>query len=373
MLFPFLVTISINTALPFKIIMYIVGMDRITYISSFREHITFKDVKNINKVSVRNNSRDNLTGILLCFKDIFYQIIEGDDEPLYQCFDRIQADDRHSDIFILNIEKDIKDRMYSQWEMETIVLDNITVPLIAPIRKLMDSLAKTHWILKKYAPIEVLDGIQKGENPLTWEFERDEMVILFSDLICFTTITEKISLAEMRILLDSFFEIASVALEKSGGRISKFTGDGFIAYYPSNQATSALQASIEIIRELKKLRETAELPFLKLAYCGIGISAGMLVKGNIGSATKKDYTVLGDVVNSASRLESLTRESGHSIIFDHHFMKYYKETPGLSILKLGKYTLKGKTKESTIFTVQDPNVPFDRTPKEIAHEIRKIK
>lgn len=263
--------------------------------------------------------------------------------------------------------------MYSQWEMETIVLDNITIPLITPIRKLMDSLANTQWILKKYAPIEVLDGIQRGENPLTWKFERDEMVIMFSDLICFTTITEKISLAEMRILLDSFFEIASVALEKTGGRISKLTGDGFIAYYPPDQAIMALQASIEIVQQLKKLRENSESPFLKLAYCGIGISAGKLVKGNIGSATKKDYTVLGDVVNSASRLESLTRETGHSIIFDQHFMKYLREDPGVSILKLGAYTLKGKTKESTIFTVQDPDVSFDKTPKEIVYEIRKIK
>ena len=60
-------------------------------------------------------------------------------------------------------------------------------------------------------------------------------------------------------------------------------------------------------------------------------------------------------------------------LFDHHFMKYFKEAPGLTILKLGKYTLKGKTKKSTIFTVQDPDVSFDRTPTEIAQEIRKIK
>ncbi len=347
-------------------------MDRITYISSYSEELTSEDIEEIGRVSVANNKRDNLTGVLICLRGNFYQIIEGDSKLLSDCFNRIQQDPRHSNIFILNIEKNIEERQYGQWNMKTILLENNTNDLILPIQNLLDSLTGTHQILEKYTPVEVLDGIQQGLNPVYWKFKRDELVVLFSDLVSFTTITEKINLSEMKILLDTFFELASNAIEKSNGRITKLTGDGFMAYYPLEAATSALRASIEIIKGLKKQREISDSAFLSLAYCGIGLSAGIVVRGNIGSTIKKDYTILGDVVNSASRLESLTREIGYSILFDQRFMKYYEASSDLRILKLGEHTLKGKSKRLKVYTVEDPDILFDRTPEEIANEIMAI-
>jgi adenylate cyclase len=348
-------------------------MIRLTYISSFGKETTAKDIREIGWASEKNNARDGLTGVLLCFKGVFYQIIEGEEEVLYRCFHRIQADPRHSDLFILNIEKDIPERMYTQWKMKTVFLDSEVYPLIMPIRNLLDSLTQTHRVLKQYVPYEVLNGIQQGEDPLAWDFIRDELVILFSDLISFTAITEKINLAEMQELLDAYFGIASRAMERSGGRIAKLTGDGFMAYFPASQAAAALQASVEIIRELKKQRETSHSAFLKVAYCGIGLSAGSVVMGNVGSSTRQDYTVLGDVVNTASRLESYTREAGYSILFDERFREYLQRSPNvMPILELGKQTLKGKSKTLTIYTVANADVHFDLTPEEITEEIRKI-
>lgn len=348
-------------------------MVRLTYISSIGKKVTAKDIRAIGVVSSKNNAEDGLTGVLLCFRGVFYQIIEGEEEPLYRCFDRIKADSRHTDIFILNIEKDISERMYKDWDMKTVFLDSQTYPLIMPIRNLLDSLAQTHRVLKQYVPNEILNGIQNGEDPLAWEFKREELIILFSDIISFTAITEKINLAEMQELLDTYFGIAFRAIIKSGGSIAKLTGDGFMAYYPAAQVIPALLASLEIIRELKIQRDTTDSPFRKLAYCGIGLSAGSVVMGNIGSSTRKDYTILGDVVNSASRLESYTREAGYSILFDDRFRKYLDQAPNvIPILKLGEQTLKGKSKMLTIYTVDHLDVRFDRTPEEITSEIQKI-
>jgi len=177
----------------------------------------------------------------------------------------------------------------------------------------------------------------------------------------------------MQELAGTYFGIASRAIGKAGGKIAKLTGDGFMAYYPAAQAASALHASLEIVRELKKQRETTDSPFLKLAYCGLGLSAGSVVMGNVGSDTRQDYTVLGDVVNSSSRLESYTREAGYSILFDDRFRKYLDQTPSvIPILDLGARTLRGKTKTSNLFTVDHADVRFDRTPLQIYQEIGKI-
>ena len=348
-------------------------MIRLTYISSIGKQVTAKDIRAIGLISEKNNAQDGLTGVLLCFRGVFYQIIEGEEAVVYTCFDRIRADPRHTEIFVLNVEKDIPERMYQQWKMNTVFLDSQDYPLIMPIRNLLDSLTQTQRVLRQYVPNEVLDGIQNGEDPLAWEFKRNELVVLFSDIIAFTAITEKINLADMQELLDSYFGIASRAIAKSGGKIAKLTGDGFMAYFPVSKAAPALHASLEIIRELKKQRETTDSPFLKLAYCGIGLSAGSVVMGNVGSDTRQDYTVLGDVVNSASRLESYTRETGYSILFDGRFRQYLDKSPNvIPVLSLGEQTLRGKSKTLTIFTVDHADVRFDRTPVEIYHEIGKI-
>lgn len=347
-------------------------MDRITYISAYGSDVTPNDIYEIGRKSQLNNSRDSLTGALLCLKGVFYQIIEGEKPQLYKCFSRIQADPRHSDIFILNIEKDIKTRLYGQWNMETVVLDEQTGPLMTPIRNLLNSLTRTHQTLKKYAPLEILNGIQNGMDPLTWGLKRDELVVVFSDLIGFSTLTEETVLKELQDILDTYFGLAFLAIENSGGTISKITGDGFMAYYPVSQANLALEASLEIVRALKKKRSTTKSPFMKLSYCVFGLSAGHVVKGNIGSAVKKDYTVLGDVVNSASRLESHTRQTGHSILFDHRFKRYLTDDSGLSTLELGDFTPKGKSRKMQIYTVNDPDATLDRSADEIAGEIRAI-
>ncbi len=348
-------------------------MIRLTYISSFGKQVSAKDIREIGSVSEKNNVRDGLTGILLCFKGVFYQIIEGEETLFYDCFNRIKTDPRHDDIFILNIERDIPERMYAQWNMKTVFLDSEVYPLIMPVRNLLDTLTQTHRVLKQYVPHEVLSGIQQGEDPLDWGFKREELVILFSDILSFTAITEKIDLAGMQHLLDTYFGIASQAMDRTGGRIAKLTGDGFMAYYPATQAASALQASLEIIRELKKQRETTRSPFLRLTYCGIGLSAGSVVMGNVGAASRHDYTVLGDVVNTASRLESFTRESGYSILFDDRFREYLQMTPHvIPIHELGTQTLKGKSKTLDIYTVNDKDVQFEKTQAEIIDAIRQI-
>jgi len=347
-------------------------MDRISYISSFSKGITLKDVEVIGKISVANNAKDNLTGALICFNGVFHQILEGAPGPLYQCFERIKADPRHQDIFIMDIQRNIPTRLYSEWKMKTVILDENTDPLMTPIRNLLTSLTNTHSTLKKYAPIEVLNGIQQGQNPLDWDMERLEMIVLFSDLIGFTTLMEKAAIYKVKQVLEQYFEVSLAAISDAGGTISKLMGDGFLAYFPINHAAAALNASIGIMKSLHQLRNNATSPYEQLTYASIGLSAGPVLKGNIGSSIKTDYTVLGDVVNSASRIEGYTREVGYSVLFDHRFRSYLPKMFDLDITKIGSLIPKGKSQTLNIYTIDDPIIPFEKSPQEIVESLRSI-
>jgi class 3 adenylate cyclase len=347
-------------------------MDRITYISKFREGLTVSDIKEIGRKSEANNEKDGLTGVLMCFKGVFYQILEGPPKTLYKCFNRIKTDPRHEDIFILDIKRNINQRLYGEWKMRTVFLDENKDPLISPIRDLLASLTNTHTTLKKYAPFEVLDGIQAGQDPLKWRMRRTEMVVLFTDLIGFSTLVEKASINDVQKVLDNYFRISLSIINSTGGTISKLMGDGFMAYYPTDREADALHASVEIVNRLKKTRLAAKSHFIKLSYCSIGISAGAVVQGNVGSLVKMDYTILGDVVNSASRLESYTRKKQHAVIFDHRFKKYLPKDLSLDIMEIGALKPKGKTQTLKIFTVANPDVRFDKSPSQIAERIRSV-
>lgn len=345
-------------------------MKRVTYISNFAEGLTAHEILEIAEVSARNNLKNDLTGVLFCFKGIFYQILEGEEKALDNCLASIKADPRHANIHILNIEHNIPERNYEGWKMKMVDLDKNTDPLITPIRKLLDTLSRTHFTLEKYVPEEVLRGIQSGKDPLGWGFQRERKVVLFCDMIGSTSFAEVLELDEMEILLDTYFEISSRVIHRSGGTIDKLIGDGFMASYPFDQADAAVRASVSIIEQLAAQREKADAPQLKLLYAGIGLSAGAIVKGNIGSSIKKDYTLLGDVVNSASRLESATRKFGHAVIFDFRLKKRLSEKMKKQVEKLGRYQPKGRVKNMSVYTIKNAHIPFDRTPKQIREAIQ---
>ncbi len=260
--------------------------------------------------------------------------------------------------------------------METILLDDISDPFTAPVQDLLDLMSRSYSALEKYVPLEVVEGLQKGKNPVSWELQRDQKIVVFADLIGFSTIIEKISnLKDMEMVMSSFYEIASDAITATDGKIVKLLGDGFMAHYELEQAEKTIQATFRILRELHNLRQNTQSPFLKFLYCGFGIAAGSLVKGNIGSNIRKDFTLLGDVVNSAARLESHTRKTEYALIFEQRFKNLLNDSEDgkkWDIIDLGKYKPKGKKSKLTIFTIDHQHFVFDRSPKDIAKGIDEI-
>ncbi|NNM66392.1 MAG: adenylate/guanylate cyclase domain-containing protein [Spirochaetales bacterium] len=142
------------------------------------------------------------------------------------------------------------------------------------------------------------------------------VTVLFLDIRNFTAFSEKRSPEEVVHFLNGLFDFMIDIVNKNHGIINKFLGDGFMAVFGAplpegNSQQNALKAAIELRGELSSRIARGEIPPTRI---GIGIHCGTAVTGNVGSPQRREYTVIGNVVNTASRLESLNKEMGTNLL-----------------------------------------------------------
>jgi len=346
-------------------------MKRVTYISHFAKNLTKEDIIQIGEISVRNNQRDGLTGVLFTYKNIFYQIIEGPEDKLDARLEKILKDSRHKDIYILKVEKNISERKYSNWAMNTVILDESQEYLIQPISEMLDAITQGAIIFEKYIPEYVMRSLRLGNNPLEETVKQVEKVIVFGDLFCSSTFGEVLQEETFYNLLEAFFTITIDKIHEYGGEVLRLMGDGFIAIFDSNEVNSAVESIRNISIQLKELRESYDTknPY-SLIYAGFGMSKGKVLQGNLGSKYKKDYTVIGDPVNSAARLQSVTRKIQHTLVFDENVAKVL---PKNNLKYIGNYAPKGKLTKIPLYTLNDKEMQIELSYKEISERIKALK
>ncbi len=313
------------------------------------------ELEEIRETSGRNNQQKNITGVLIYFGELFFQIIEGGDDDLTGLYAKILADPRHTDIVCLKTELDVAVRHFPEWSMTTINLDHSTNVLIRPVRILLNSLVESHGVIEKYTQSAVLRMINAGLNPLHVQPRKVEKIVLLSDIFSFSLLSEKLPVEDISKLVNQYFEICTQILSRKGGEVTKFIGDSVLAYFEPDQADVAVQASVEILEELMKLRQAAPKDsMLRLLYCGIGLSKGAVVEGNLGSSIKMDYTIIGDPVNIAARLEGLTRQVKKSLVMSAEVRHSLRQDWDLE--DLGLLALKGKKVKVQAFSLANPLV-----------------
>jgi adenylate cyclase len=153
--------------------------------------------------------------------------------------------------------------------------------------------------------------------------EAKQVTVLFSDIRNFTTISERLSPHQLVEMLNAYLSHACEAILEQGGTVDKFIGDAVMAVFGSpvpnkDHAQRALRAALAIKEVAGEFRSWMCQHFVEKALpefeIGIGIHTGEAVIGNIGSLKRMEFTAIGDVVNTASRLEGLTKELGWTIV-----------------------------------------------------------
>ncbi len=186
--------------------------------------------------------------------------------------------------------------------------------------------------------------------------QRRQMTVLFSDIRGFTTVSESGQPEEIVAILNEYFTRMVEIVFAHKGTLDKFVGDMVMALFGAplddpDHARHAVDAALEMIRELNRLNEkwTAEgRPALDI---GIGISTGPMIAGNIGSEAIMSYTVIGDAVNLGARLESLNKQYGTRIIISEATRDALPDR--YLFRSLGDVVVKGKTKPVAIFEVKE--------------------
>ncbi|MEN8190843.1 MAG: adenylate/guanylate cyclase domain-containing protein, partial [Thermodesulfobacteriota bacterium] len=174
-------------------------------------------------------------------------------------------------------------------------------------------------IFGKYVSKDVVSELVAGNIDLSMEGRREELTILFSDLRSFTTIAERLGPAKTSHLLNRYFGAMIPLVFRYGGTLDKLIGDAVMAIYGAplpleNHEEKAAHTALSMVEALAEMNETAETDDNTQLKMGIGINTGMVTVGNLGSPDHVEYTVIGDAVNLASRLEGLTKVYGVNIL-----------------------------------------------------------
>lgn len=210
--------------------------------------------------------------------------------------------------------------------------------------------------LCRYVTRSVAEQVLAQRDEMRLGGKRSRVAVLFSDIRNFTTMSERISAEEVVGVLNEYFSAMIEPIFHHEGTLDKYIGDAIMAVFGapvahSNDAERAVRAALEMRRALHRLNEARSRRGLPPIETGIGITLGEAVSGNIGGEQRMDYTVIGDTVNLASRLEGLTKEFDTKIIINEDV---YREIQGSIVaVDLGTVQVKGKEDAVRIYGVPD--------------------
>ncbi len=343
-------------------------MKRIMYISTTTRKLTDQEVEEIGRKSTVNNAKVGVTGVLLSANEFFFQILEGEEQDVEGVMERIRRDPRHQGLLILKAEYEVTGRLFGNWSMNTVRLDGMSDMLMQAVRIMLENITETHRIIERYTQPAVLQFMTEGINPLTVPVKKTEQVILFGDIVAFSYLSGLFPVEEVADLVNLFLDITSKKIAEHGGQVTKYVGDCVVAHFPPDRADGAIRACVETVEKIKEIRDSAGACRLqKFLYCGFGISKGMVIEGNIGSSIKMDYTVLGDIVNLAARLESLTREIGKGIAVSEPVRDACKEP--WDFINTGSFLLKGQGSPQPVYSIENSAVADMKNYEQISTKI----
>lgn len=218
-----------------------------------------------------------------------------------------------------------------------------------------------------YLSADLLTQLIKNPDALSLGGESKELSILFSDIRSFTTISESMTPQELIKLLNRYFTPMTNSVLQNGGMLDKYIGDAVMAFFNApvtikNHADASCRCALEMIEALDKLNADLEKEGVPAIHIGVGINTAEVVVGNMGSDTRFNYTVIGDGVNLASRLEGLTKNYGINILISEFTVA--KLVGDFIYRKIEPVRVKGKENAVLLYEL----MPNTQRSKEIKEE-----
>jgi class 3 adenylate cyclase len=205
--------------------------------------------------------------------------------------------------------------------------------------------------LRRYLPEEAADAAAKGEGALPLGGTKERVTVVFADVVAFTGFAESTSPERSVAFLNELFTMLSEIVFRHGGMVDKFIGDCVMAVFrASDDAPDDVARALAAAEDMHAFA-ASNLPRWQKAYAftvelGIGVATGEVLLGNLGSKSRMEYTVIGDTVNVAARLEALARPrqtlTTHAVTL---------ACPELAFTSLGEHALRGRKEAVLVFEV----------------------
>ena len=223
-----------------------------------------------------------------------------------------------------------------------------------------------------YLSPSVIDEIMRNPDGLKLGGEKKNVTIFFSDIRNFTTISEKLLPEELTRMLNDYMTPMTNIILESKGLLDKYIGDAIMAiwgtpYSLENHADLAIEAGLKMLKNLSELHKKWNSLSQPCFHIGIGINTGDVIVGNMGSAQRFDYTVIGDAVNLASRIESVNKVYGTQIICSEFTRSSLINPHKFNMRELDCIRVKGKDRPVKIYDVMNNHLENSLIDEAIGH------
>jgi adenylate cyclase len=207
--------------------------------------------------------------------------------------------------------------------------------------------------LSRFLAPEVIEEITTKPELLHLATETRQASILFADIRGFTTLSEQFPAAEIGRLLNTFLEEMTAAIMDNHGMVDKYIGDAIMGVFGvpvarGDHATDAVRAALDMQERLQVVNRRLADEGKPAISCGVGIHSGEVIAGAIGSSRRIDYTVIGDTVNVASRIESLTRKYPNDILLSSQTSDLAADA--IPLQEVATTRVKGREQPVTLFS-----------------------
>lgn len=209
-------------------------------------------------------------------------------------------------------------------------------------------------IMSKYMSDDIMNNILIDKNDVQLGGKRSEITVLFADIRKFTSISESLEPEQVCAILNLYFSEMIPIITKNKGVLNKFMGDALLAVFGSEKdsedhSLNAVRCAWEMLEKVKELQKKWINEGKPKIEIGIGINTGIAFIGNIGSEERMEYTVIGDTVNIASRLESFNKVYNTKLLISQY--TYEKVQEYFDVIQISSVYVKGKSETLNIYEV----------------------
>ncbi len=210
----------------------------------------------------------------------------------------------------------------------------------------------------KFVPHSFLRSIGRASiTEVQWgDQAQKEVTVFFSDIRGYTTLSEKMTPNDNFKFINAYVRRMGPAIQKFDGFVHQYLGDGIMAIFP-NLAEKALKSAIEMQRTLRIYNEERSLKGRDPIRVGMGMHTGPLIMGIIGDESRNEAATISDIVNTASRMEGLTKYYGASILLSKNSYDTIENHNDFHFRYLGKVQVKGKTQPIAVYECFDGDAP----------------